>query len=80
MVPIKNGFHGPAFLATRSTTQDGLVSPTLLNVVVDNVIRTCLAMTLEDKRVAHDRLGNTVGRCLGFFNADDGMVGSRDAD
>ena len=56
-IPRQNGFHGPALLATRGTTQGGLVSPTLFNVVVDNVIRNWLAMTVEDQRVAHDRLG-----------------------
>ena len=49
-------------------------------MVVDNVIRTCLDMTVEDQRVAHDRLGETVGRCLGVFYAGNGMVGSRDSD
>ena len=58
----------------------GLVSPTLLNVVVDNVIRTLLAMIVEDQRVDHNGLGDTVGRCLGVFYADDSMVRSIDAD
>ena len=49
----------------------------LFNVVVDNIIRTCMAMTVEDQRVAHDGLGETVGRCLGVFYTKDGMVGSR---
>ena len=40
-------------------------------------IRTWLVIIVEYHRVAHDRLGETVGRCLGLFNADDGMVGSR---
>ena len=31
-------------------------------------------MKVEDQRVAHDRLGDTVGRCLGVFYDDDGMV------
>ena len=34
--------------ATGGTMQYKLVSQTLLNVVVDNVIRTCLARTVED--------------------------------
>ena len=80
MAKIQNGFHGTAFPATMSTTQGGIVSPTLFNVVVDNAIRTWMAMTVEDKRVAHDRLGETVVRCLGIFYANDGMVGSRYAD
>ena len=62
LVPRQNGFHRPAFLTTRGTTQGGLVFLTLFNVVVDNVIRTWLAMTVEDQRVDHDRLGEIVGR------------------
>ena len=77
VVPIHNGFHGPDLPATRGTTKCGLVSPTLFNVVVDNVIRTCLYITVEEHRVAHDGLEDTVGRCLGVFYADDGMVISR---
>ena len=80
MVPRQNVFHVPAFPATRGSTQGGLVSPTLFNVVVDNVIRTFLEMTVEDQRVDHDGLRETVGRCLGVFYADDGMVGSRESD
>ena len=80
VVPRQNGSHLPAFTATRGTTQGGLVSPTLLNLVLDNVIRTCLTMALEDQRVDHDEFGDTVRQCLGVFYADDGMVGSRDAD
>ena len=56
------------------------MSPTLFNVVVDNVIRTWLAMKVEDHRVSHYNLGDTVGRFLGFFYADDYTVGSRDLD
>ena len=47
---------------------------------MDNVIRTWLAMIVEYQRVSHNGLGDTVGRCLGVFYADDGMVVSRDAD
>ena len=49
-------------------------------MVVDNFIITWMAMILKDKRVSEDRLETTVGRCLGSFYADDGMVVSRDAD
>ena len=44
-------------------------------MVVDNDIITWLAMTVEDHRVARDRLGEIFGRCLGVFYANDGMVG-----
>ena len=37
-------------------------------------------MTVEDQRVAHDGLGETIGQCLGVFYAHDGTVGSQDAD
>ena len=30
--------------------------------------------------MAHDGPGETVGRCLGVFYVDNGMVGSRDSD
>ena len=60
--------------------QGGLISPTIFNVVVDIVIRTWLAMTVEDQRVSHDGLEVNFRRCLGFLYANDGIVGSRDAD
>ena len=78
MVPSQNAFHRPAFPTTRGTTQGGLVSPTLFTMVVDNVIRTWLAMMVEDQQVDQDGLVETVGRCVGVFYADDGMVGLRD--
>ena len=60
--------------------QRGLVSPTLFNLVVDNVIWTWLAMTVEDHRVAHNGLGDVFGRCLGVFYTNDSMIGSREPD
>ena len=56
VMPRHNGFHGPEFPVTRGTTQVRLVSPALFNVLVDNVIRTCIAMTVKDQRVACDGL------------------------
>ena len=47
-------------------------------MVVYNIIRTWLAMTVEDQRVAHEILGETTGRFLGVFYADGGMVVSQD--
>ena len=80
LVQRQNGFHGTAFPATRGTTQGGLVSQTLFKMVVDNFIRTWLDTTVEDHMLDHDGLGETVRQFLGFFYADDGMVGSRDLD
>ena len=78
VVTRKNGFHGPAFPAMRGTTQGGIVSQVPFNLVVDNIIRTWLAITIEDHQVDEDILGETVGRCVGVFHADNIMVGSRD--
>ena len=78
VVPRHNGFRRPSFPTTRGTFQGRLVSLTLFNVVVDSVIRKWMDMTVEDQRVAQDRLGETVGRCVWVFYADVGMVVSRD--
>ena len=80
MVPRQEGFYVPAFTSTWGTTQGGLMYPTLFNMVVENFKRTWLDMTLKDQRVAHDGLGETVGRCLGVLYANNGMVVSRDPD
>ena len=78
-MPRQNYYHGPAFLVTQGTTQGRLVSSTLFNAVVDNVIRTWMAMTVEDQRVALDGLVENAGHFLGIFYVDDGMVGSIDS-
>ena len=80
VVSRQNSFHGTVFPATRGTTKGGLVPLTLFNVVVDNVIRTWLTMTVEDQKVARDGLEETVGRCLLVFYAKNGMFGSRNPD
>ena len=64
VVPRQSGFHGTAFPTTRGVMQGVLVPTNDFNVVADNIIRTWLAMTVEDQRVDHDGLGETVGRCL----------------
>ena len=43
-------------------------------MLVDNIIITCLAMTVEENRVDHGGLGETVRHYLGVFYANDGMV------
>ena len=60
--------------------QVGLVFPTQFKVVVDKVIRTCMSMTVEDHRVSRDELGETAGRCFGFFYANNVMVRSCKSD
>ena len=56
VVPRHNGYHGPAFPATRGMMQGSLLSTTLFNAVVGNFIRTWLVMTVEDQRVDHNRM------------------------
>ena len=41
-------------------TQGELVSPTLFNVIKDNVIQEWLALTVEDKRADLDGVGENV--------------------
>ena len=79
-MPRQNTYHRPALPDTLGTTQNSLVYITLFNVVVDNIIRTCLAITVEDYRVAHGGLREAVGWCLGVFYDDGSMVGSRYSD
>ena len=47
---------------------------------MDNVILTWLATTSEDQNVPHDVMVDAIGRCMGFFYIDDGMVGYRDTE
>ena len=70
----QNGFLGPTFPDTRGTMQGVLVSPTMFNVMVENTIRTCLAITVEYQRVSHDGQGDTFGQFLGVLYANNGMV------
>ena len=74
VVPRQNGYHGPAFPATWGMTQGGLVSLTLFNLVVDNVVQTWLAMRVDDQRVDQNGLEEAVGRCLGVFYVNDGII------
>ena len=41
--------HDPNFKASQGMVQGGIISLTLLNVVVDNVVRTWLSMIVEDR-------------------------------
>ena len=67
VVQRQNGFHRLAFPDTPGTMQGGLLSLTLFNVVVENVIRTWFSMTVEDHKVDHDRMGEAAARCQDYF-------------
>ena len=49
-------------------------------MVVDNVVPTYLVMTVEDQMVSQEGLGINVRICLGFFYANDCMVGAQDSE
>ena len=78
VVTWKNGYHGPHFRATSVTIQGGLTSPSLFNILVDNVVRNCLSMKVEDEAVINDGLGHAVGQIMGVFYTYDGIIGLRD--
>ena len=64
VVTRKNGYHGPQFRSTRGTTQGVLTFTTLFNVVVKNVARHCLSMTVDYNTVIHNGMGHSVGRSM----------------
>ena len=49
-------------------------------MVVDNVVWMWLALTVKDHMVVQEGLGLNVGRCLGFFYTDDGMVEAQESE
>ena len=79
VVTRQNGLHGTQFRATRGMTQGRLTSPTLFNVEVYRVVRHWLSFTVEDNYATINGLGMSVGRCMGVFYADDGMIGTRES-
>ena len=80
VVTRKSGYHSPNFKAARGTTQGGIISPTLFNVVVDNVVHTYLSIPVEDQTVAQEVLELNLGRWLVGFFAGDGMIGTKDSE
>ena len=77
VVTRQNGYHIPNFTATGETPQGGLISLTLLNVVVDNVVHMWMIMTVEDQAVVQECLGLNGGRCMVVFYANDDMIRGR---
>ena len=59
-------------------TLGGIIPPTLIDIIVDKVVRNWRTFTVKEKLVKHEGLGLAVGRCLGLFYANDSMVGLRD--
>ena len=61
VVTRENGYRVPHFQATRWKTQGGIISPTLFNLSVDNVVRNWLALMVEDELVAYEGLRLAAG-------------------
>ena len=51
-----------------------MASNTLSNVAVDRVVRHCLSLAVEDESVIHYGLKMAVGRNMGVFYVDDGLI------
>ena len=45
-------------------------------MVVDSVVRHCMSLTVKDEYATHKGLGIVVGRSMGVFYADCGMIRS----
>ena len=74
VVAWKNGYHRPHFQLTKGVFQGVLISSMLFNMIVDNAVRNWVSLTVEDKLVSHEGLVLAVGRCLGLFYIENGMV------
>ena len=73
-VTRQNWYHGTNFTATRGMMQGGIISPTLFNVVVDNVVQMWLVMIIKEHTVEQEVLGLNMGRFLGLFYANNDML------
>ena len=75
VVIYQNRYHTLDFKENQGTTQGGLISLTLFNLIVDNVVRNWLSLVVEDQLVSQEVLVLVVGRCLGLFFVYNGVVG-----
>ena len=78
VVAKQSGYFGEAFDATRGVTQGDIISPTIFNIVADNVIRCWLGFVSDEVTDSAEGLGHNVTQRAAFFYADDGLVASPD--
>ena len=78
VVNPQNGYHIPHFIEISGNNQGVLVLPTLFNLIVENMVRNYLALTVEDQLVTQEGLGLAVGRCMGFLYTGDVVLGMQD--
>ena len=65
-------------MAVGWKTQGGLISLTMFNVVVDDLVGKWLAMTAEDQEVAQEVFVINVRTCMGLLYSDYSMIGAQD--
>ena len=63
---------------TKGKSKGGLVSPTLFYVVVNIMVCHWLSLTVEENYATHKGLALSLGRCMGVFFDDEGIIGSKD--
>ena len=72
----QGGFHEPLFHAKRGTTRGAITSPAIFVVVVENEIRRCLSLTIDNPAATHSSVLEAVGHKLGVFYYKNGMINS----
>ena len=77
MVARAVGYFGTGFKGERGVTQGNPLSPTILNVVVDAVVRNCVTLAVEEAEKRGER-GWEGRHQATLFYADNGMVVSSD--
>ena len=75
MVAREGGYYGTAFQGDRGVTQGDPLSPTIFNVVVDEVVRNFVTVMVEEAEERGKR-GQEGRRQSTIFYAGDGMVAS----
>ena len=77
MIARAGGYYGAVFTGDRGVTQGDLLSPTILNVVVDAVVRHWVSVMVEgaEERVECGQEGRHQND---LFYADNGIVASSD--
>ena len=77
IVARAGGYYGEAFKGAQGVTQGDPLSPTILNVVVDAVVRHWVTLEMAEAEKQGER-GNEGRHQVYLFYADNGMVASSD--
>ena len=77
VITHQNGYHNQHYKGTQGSNQDGLILPTLFNLIVNNVVQNWLVMMVEYQLFAQEVLVLAVWRCMVLFYNDNYMVGLR---